>query len=71
MTSVNAGLTTAETTESVLGGEAVGIPSLRDAVDGLAAALTQGHGRGPGNHPTGGGTYPHRVGAVRRGSGQG
>src|ERR1700757_1236914 len=42
MTSANARLTTAETTESVNGGEAVGIPSLRDAVNGLAAALTQG-----------------------------
>jgi polyhydroxyalkanoate synthase subunit PhaC len=42
MTSANARLTTPETTESVNGGEAVGIPSLRDAVNGLAAALTQG-----------------------------
>src|SRR5215813_5990044 len=42
MTSANARLTTAETTESVNGGEAAGIPSLRDAVNGLAAALTQG-----------------------------
>jgi len=42
MTSANARLTTAETMESVNGGEAVGIPSLRGAVNGLAAALTQG-----------------------------
>src|ERR1700745_2911283 len=42
MTSANARLTTPETTESVNGGEAVEIPSLRDAVNGLAAALTQG-----------------------------
>jgi len=42
MTSANARLTTSETTESVNGGEAAGIPSLRDAVNGLAAALTQG-----------------------------
>ena len=42
MTSANARLTTPETTESVNGGEAVGILSLRDAVNGLAAALTQG-----------------------------
>src|SRR5215469_7044707 len=42
MTSANARMTTPETTESVNGGEAVGIPSLRDAVNGLAAALTQG-----------------------------
>src|SRR6516225_5165667 len=42
MTSANARLTTPETTESVNGGEAVEIPSLRNAVNGLAAALTQG-----------------------------
>src|SRR6516225_6864401 len=42
MTSANARMTNPETTESVNGGEAVGIPSLRDAVNGLTAALTQG-----------------------------
>src|SRR6516162_461404 len=42
MTSAYARMTTPETTESVNGGEAMGIPSLRDAVNGLAAALTQG-----------------------------
>ena len=42
MTSANASLTTAEAAESADGGEAVGIPSLQDAVGGLAAALSQG-----------------------------
>ena len=42
MTSAETTLTAAEAAESVNGGEAVGIPSLRDAVNGLAAALTQG-----------------------------
>src|SRR6516164_7426951 len=42
MTSANAKPTTPETTDSVNGGEAVGIPSVRDAVNGLAVALTQG-----------------------------
>jgi len=35
-------LTAAEAAESVDGGEAVGIPSLWDAVNGMAAALRQG-----------------------------
>jgi polyhydroxyalkanoate synthase subunit PhaC len=42
VTSANASLTTAEAAESADGGEAVGIPSLQDAVGGLAAALSQG-----------------------------
>jgi polyhydroxyalkanoate synthase subunit PhaC len=40
--SADAGMTAAEATESVDGGEVVGIPSLRDGVSGLAAALSQG-----------------------------
>src|ERR1700746_3345315 len=35
-------MTAARAAESVDGGEAVGIPSLQDAVDRLAAALSQG-----------------------------
>jgi len=42
MTSTDAKLTAGEALESVNGGEAVGMPSLRDAVSGLAAALSQG-----------------------------
>ena len=42
MTSTDAELTAGEALESVNGGEAVGMPSLRDAVSGLAAALSQG-----------------------------
>ncbi len=42
MTSADAGLEAAAATESVDGGEAVGIPSLQDAVGGLAAVLSQG-----------------------------
>ena len=42
MTSADGRLTAAEATESVNGGEAVGIPSLHDAVSGIAAVLTQG-----------------------------
>jgi polyhydroxyalkanoate synthase subunit PhaC len=42
VTSADAGLTAAEAAESVGGGEATGIPSLWDAVSGMAAALRQG-----------------------------
>ena len=42
MTSEETRLTAAEAAESVDGGEAVGIPSLWDAVSGMAAALRQG-----------------------------
>ena len=42
MTSAETRLTAAEAAESVDGGEAVGIPSLWDAVSGMAAALRQG-----------------------------
>lgn len=42
MTSAETTLTAAEAAGSADGGEAVGIPSLRHAVNGLAAALTQG-----------------------------
>jgi polyhydroxyalkanoate synthase len=42
VTSASASLTTGEAAESADGGEAVGIPSLQDAVGGLAAALSQG-----------------------------
>jgi len=42
MTSTDAKLTAGEALESVNGGEAVGMPSFRDAVSGLAAALSQG-----------------------------
>jgi polyhydroxyalkanoate synthase subunit PhaC len=42
VTSADAGLEAAAATESVDGGEAVGIPSLQDAVGGLAAVLSQG-----------------------------
>jgi polyhydroxyalkanoate synthase subunit PhaC len=42
VTSADAGTTAAEAPESINGGEAVGIPSLQDAVSGMAAALSQG-----------------------------
>lgn len=42
MSSSDATMTTAGAAESVGGGEAVGVPSLRQAVSGLAAALSQG-----------------------------
>ena len=42
MTSAQTRLTAAEAAESVDGGEAIGIPSLRAAVSGMAAALRQG-----------------------------
>ncbi|HEV2257408.1 MAG TPA: alpha/beta fold hydrolase [Streptosporangiaceae bacterium] len=42
MSSPDATMTTAGATESVGGGEAVGVPSLRQAASGLAAALGQG-----------------------------
>ena len=42
MASAETRLTAAEAAEAALGGEAVGIPSLRDAVGGIAAALSQG-----------------------------
>lgn len=42
MTSEETRLTAAEAAESVDGGEAVGIPSLWDAVNGMAAALRLG-----------------------------
>ena len=42
MTNADAGLTAAETTESVDGGEAIGMPSLLNVASGLAAALAQG-----------------------------
>ena len=42
MSSSDATMTTAGAAESVGGGEAVGMPSLRQAVGGLAAALSQG-----------------------------
>jgi len=42
VTSAETTLTAAEAAESVDGGEAVGIPSLGDAVSGMAAALRQG-----------------------------
>jgi polyhydroxyalkanoate synthase subunit PhaC len=42
VTSAKTRLTAAEAAESVDGGEAVGIPSLWDAVSGMAAALRQG-----------------------------
>ena len=42
MTRTETRLTAAEAAESVDGGEAVGIPSLWDAVSGMAAALRQG-----------------------------
>ena len=42
MSSSDAAITTAGTAESVGGGEAVGMPSLRQATSGLAAALSQG-----------------------------
>jgi polyhydroxyalkanoate synthase subunit PhaC len=42
VTSVNVPLSSGEATEAVDGGEAIGIPSLQDAVSGLAATLNQG-----------------------------
>jgi hypothetical protein len=39
MTNAAAGLTPAETIESVNSGEAIGMPSLPDVASGLAAAL--------------------------------
>src|SRR5260370_25926280 len=42
VSSPDATMTTAGATESVGGGEAVGVPSLRQAASGLAAALGQG-----------------------------
>ena len=42
MTSAETTLTAAQAAESVDGGEAVGIPSLWDAISGMATALRQG-----------------------------
>jgi polyhydroxyalkanoate synthase len=42
VSSPDATMTTAEAAESVSGGESVGLPSLRHAASGLAAALSQG-----------------------------
>ena len=42
MSSSDATMTATGTAESVGGGEAVGMPSLRQAASGLAAALSQG-----------------------------
>jgi hypothetical protein len=67
----DATMTAAKATESVDGGEAVGIPSLWEAVGGLATALSQGTtvAREAGRL----GLELTRIawGAVRRGSGQG
>ena len=69
MSSSDATMTTAGAAESVGGGEAVGMPSLRQAASGLAAALSQGTTVAREASPTGRGTHPHRLGAIRRGSG--
>src|SRR3989440_95922 len=61
VSSPDATMTAAGAAESVGGGEAVGMPSLRQAASGPAAAPSQGPTGGPGGGPPGPGPTPKRA----------
>ena len=64
MNDAEATVTATETAESADGGEAVGIPSLMEAVGELAAALGQAQTVARETRRAGPGIHPHRIGTL-------